>query len=64
MFVFSVIFGFGQYDLSKNIDRQIIVVPKKGMELQTKNHFNNSDSKIVIEFEQLGWYVIFNSKWS
>ena len=58
MFVFSVIFGFGQYDLSKNIDRQIIVVPKKGMELQTKNHFNNSDSKIVIEFEQLGWYVI------
>ena len=54
----SFIFGHSQYDLSKNVDRQIIVVPKKGMELQAKNHFNNGDTKVVTEFDQLGWYVI------
>jgi hypothetical protein len=58
MFVFSFIFGFSQYDLSKNVDRQIIVVPKKGMELQAKNHFNQGDTKVVVEFDQLGWYVV------
>ena len=54
----SFALGYGQYDLSKNIDRQIIVVPKKGMELQAKNHFNQGDTKVVVEFDQLGWYVI------
>ena len=54
----SFVFGYSQYDLSKNVDRQIIVVPKKGMELQAKNHFNNGDTKVVTEFDQLGWYVI------
>jgi hypothetical protein len=58
LFVFSFIFGYSQYDLSKNIDRQIIVVPKKGMELQAKNHFNQGDTKVVVEFDQLGWYVV------
>lgn len=58
IFVFSFIFGHGQYDLSKNVDRQIIVVPKKGMELQAKNHFNQGDTKVVVEFDQLGWYVV------
>lgn len=57
-FCFSFVFGYSQYDLSKNIDRQIIVVPKKGMELQAKNHFNQGDTKVVVEFDQLGWYVI------
>jgi hypothetical protein len=57
-FCLSFVFGYGQYDLSKNIDRQIIVVPKKGMELQAKNHFNQGDTKVVVEFDQLGWYVI------
>ena len=54
----SFFIGLGQYDLSKNVDRQIIVVPKKGMELQAKNHFNQGDTKVVVEFDQLGWYVI------
>jgi hypothetical protein len=58
IFVFSFIFGYSQYDLSKNVDRQIIVVPKKGMELQAKNHFNQGDTKVVVEFDQLGWYVV------
>ncbi len=58
LFVFSFIFGYSQYDLSKNIDRQIIVVPKKGMEPQAKNHFNQGDTKVVVEFDQLGWYVV------
>ena len=57
-FCLSFVLGFSQYDLSKNVDRQIIVVPKKGMELQTKNHFNNGDTKVVTEFDQLGWYVV------
>jgi hypothetical protein len=57
-FCLSFILGYSQYDLSKNIDRQIIVVPKKGMELQAKNHFNQGDTKVVVEFDQLGWYVI------
>lgn len=57
-FCLSFVLGFGQYDLSKNVDRQIIVVPKKGMELQTKNHFNQGDTKVVVEFDQLGWYVV------
>jgi len=57
-FCLSFIFGFGQYDLSKNIDRQIIVVPKKGMELQAKTHFNQGDTKVVVDLDQLGWYVI------
>lgn len=54
----SFFVGLGQYDLSKNVDRQIIVVPKKGMELQAKNHFNQGDTKVVVEFDQLGWYVV------
>ena len=54
----SFFIGLGQYDLSKNVDRQIIVVPKKGMELQAKNHFNQGDTKVVVEFDQLGWYVV------
>jgi len=54
----SFMFGFSQYDLSKNIDRQIIVVPKKGMELQAKTYFNQGDTKVVVDLDQLGWYVI------
>ena len=57
-FCLSFVLGFSQYDLSKNVDRQIIVVPKKGMELQAKNHFNQGDTKVVVEFDQLGWYVV------
>ena len=28
------------------------------MELQAKNHFNQGDTKVVVEFDQLGWYVV------
>jgi hypothetical protein len=54
----SFIFGYGQYDLSKNIDRQVMVVPQKGMESQTQAFIQRSNAQIVANFEQLGWYVV------
>ena len=51
-------FAYGQYDLSKNIDRQVMVVPQKGMESQTQAFIQRSNAKIVANFEQLGWYVV------
>jgi hypothetical protein len=58
VFVFSFIFGYSQYDLSKNVNRQMIVVPQKGMESLTQAFINENDAKIVKEFDQLGWYVV------
>ena len=57
-FCFSFIFGYSQYDLSKNIDRQVMVVPQKGMESQTQAFIQRSNAQIVANFEQLGWYVV------
>jgi hypothetical protein len=54
----SFIFGYSQYDLSKNIDRQVMVVPQKGMESQTQAFIERNNAKIVANFEQLGWYVV------
>jgi hypothetical protein len=54
----SFILGYGQYDLSKNIDRQVMVVPQKGMESQTQAFIQRSNAQIVANFEQLGWYVV------
>ena len=54
----SFIFGYSQYDLSKNIDRQVMVVPQKGMESQTQAFIQRSNAQIVANFEQLGWYVV------
>ena len=58
MFVLSFILGHSQYDLSKNVDRQMIVVPQKGMESLTQAFINENDAKIVTTFDQLGWYVV------
>ena len=58
MFVFSFIFGYSQYDLSKNTNRQMIVVPQKGMESQTKAFIDGNNAQIVTTFDQLGWYVV------
>jgi hypothetical protein len=57
-FCFSFILGYSQYDLSKNIDRQVMVVPQKGMESQTQAFIQRSNAQIVANFEQLGWYVV------
>jgi hypothetical protein len=58
MFVFSFIFGFSQYDLSKNTNRQMIVVPQKGMESLTQAFIDGNNAQIVTTFDQLGWYVV------
>ena len=58
MFVFSFVFGFSQYDLSKNTNRQMIVVPQKGMESLTQAFIDGNNAKIVTTFDQLGWYVV------
>ena len=58
MFVLSFIFGYSQYDLSKNVDRQMIVVPQKGMESLTEAFIDGNNAEIVTKFDQLGWYVI------
>jgi len=55
--LFSIV-GYSQYDLSKNIERQVMVVPQKGMESQTQAFINRNDAKVVANFEQLGWYVV------
>jgi hypothetical protein len=57
-FCLSFILGYSQYDLSKNIDRQVMVVPQKGMESQTQAFIQRSNAQIVANFEQLGWYVV------
>jgi hypothetical protein len=57
-FCLSFIFGYSQYDLSKNTDRQVMVVPQKGMESQTQAFIQRSNAQIVANFEQLGWYVV------
>jgi hypothetical protein len=57
-FALSFVFGYGQYDLSKNVDRQMIVVPQRGMEIMTKTFIEGKDAKIVTTFDQLGWYVV------
>lgn len=57
-FALSFIFGYSQYDLSKNVDRQMIVVPQRGMETMTKTFIEGKDAKIVTTFDQLGWYVV------
>jgi len=54
----SFVFGYSQYDLSKNIERQVMVVPQKGMESQTQAFIQRSNAQIVANFEQLGWYVV------
>jgi hypothetical protein len=54
----SFIFGFAQYDLSKNIERQVMVVPQKGMESLTEAFIDGNNAQIVANFEQLGWYVV------
>ena len=58
MFCFSFIFGYSQYDLSKNVDKQIILVPQRGMESLTEAFIDENNAKIVTKFDQLGWYVI------
>jgi hypothetical protein len=57
-FALSFVFGYSQYDLSKNVDRQMIVVPQRGMETMTKTFIEGKDAKIVTTFDQLGWYVV------
>jgi hypothetical protein len=57
-FALSFVFGYSQYDLSKNVDRQMIVVPQRGMEIMTKTFIEGKDAKIVTTFDQLGWYVV------
>jgi len=58
LFVFSFIFGHSQYDLSKNTDRQMIVVPQIGMESLTEAFIDGNNAEIVTKFDQLGWYVV------
>lgn len=54
----SFILGYSQYDLSKNIDRQVMVVPQKGMESLTEAFIDGNNAQIVTKFDQLGWYVV------
>ena len=58
LFIFSFIFGYGQYDLSKNTDRQMIVVPQLGMESLTEAFIDGNNAEIVTKFDQLGWYIV------
>lgn len=58
MFCLSFIFGYSQYDLSKNVDRQMILVPQFGMESLTEAFIDGNNAEIVTKFDQLGWYVI------
>jgi len=58
LFTLSFVFGFSQYDLSKNIERQVMVVPERGMESQAQSFIKENNAEIVANFEQLGWYVV------
>jgi hypothetical protein len=58
LFTLSFVFGFSQYDLSKNTGRQVMVVPQKGMESQAQSYIKENNAEIVANFEQLGWYVV------
>ena len=58
LFSLSFILGYSQYDLSKNVDRQMIIVPQIGMESKTESFINDNKAKIVTKFDQLGWYVV------
>jgi hypothetical protein len=57
-FCFFTVFGYCQYDLSKNVDKQVIMVPKKGMESLMESFINENDGKIVKNLNHLGWYVV------
>ena len=55
---FSFILGYGQYDLSKNVERQVIVVPNQKMDDLTTSFIEANNAEIIAEFDQLGWYVV------
>ena len=52
------IFMYGQYDLSKNVDRQMIVIPKEKMESQVKLFLDSNHVQVVKNLEQLKWYIV------
>ena len=55
---FSFMLGYGQYDLSKNVERQVIVVPNQKMDDLTTSFIEANNAEIIAEFDQLGWYVV------
>ena len=56
--VLLTILMYGQYDLSKNVDRQMIVIPKERMESQVKLFLDSNHVQIVKNLEQLKWYIV------
>ena len=56
--VLLTIFSYGQYDLSKNVDRQMIVIPKEKMETQVKLFLDSNHVQVVKNLEQLKWYIV------
>lgn len=59
LMMISTIVGYGQnLDLSKNVDRRVIIAPKEQSEQKVKEFISSQNLKLVLEYDQLNWYLV------
>lgn len=59
LMMISTIVGYAQnLDLSKNVDRRVIIAPNEQSEQKVKEFISSQNLKLVLEYDQLNWYLV------
>jgi hypothetical protein len=58
LFLFSLVGMSQNYDLSKNVDKRVIIAPKEHSEQKLIEFISSQNLKLVLEYDQLNWYLV------